>query len=508
MARMAVVGAISMVGASVRGQTTGPAPLPVPALSQQAAAQEEIHKLMAADFAKTAISDRAALAHSLLSQAEGIQGDSATRYVLLVDSAEVAAMAGDAATAITAIDELGRSYTVGTLLLRRDALVQAHAAAQGAAENRTVMSLALETADRAAAADAFDVVRQLAKVAEGAANDTREVKTVASIQEHLADLRGLADEFDAVRAAFVRLDKNPADAEAHLAVGRFYALHKGQWALGLPQLATGSDAELRQLAGQELVHPADGVEQVQLGDAWWAYGEKSGGLTKHMAQAHAADWYRAAQQNLAGTTLARIQTRLAESPVSTPAAAGAVHGGQSLDLLALVDADKDAVQGQWSKSPAGLVCGSGAYAALELPYQPAEEYDLHVAFMRTQGKGEIAVLLSSHGRVFDFAVDVKGEARFERVNGKIAKDNPTTTPIAISNNQPYALTIEVRKDHVRALLADKPIAEWKTDYKDLSHYALWKSKDDSLCGVGANNAGVTFQSITVTEVSGTGKPMR
>ena len=174
----------------------------------------------------------------------------------------------------------------------------------------------------------------------------------------------------------------------------------------------------------------------------------------------------------------------------------------------MVDTEKDATEGTWSKSAAAISCETSAYATLALPYVPPEEYDLSTTFTRTDGKGPIAILLASGKRSFDFCLDVKGEARFERVNGKVAKDNPTATPVAISNNRSYRLTIEVRKDHIRALLDGKTLTEYKTDGKDLSRYNPWKLKDESLCGIGANNAKVTFQSIELTEITGKGKPAR
>ena len=124
------------------------------------------------------------------------------------------------------------------------------------------------------------------------------------------------------------------------------------------------------------------------------------------------------------------------------------------------------------------------------------------------GEGSVGILLSSKGRGFGLAIDVKGEARLERVDGKIAKDNPTTVPVAISNNHTYGVLVEVRKDHVRALLDGKLLTEWKTDYKDMTRYAVWKLGDNTLCGVGANNAQVIFSGIELVEVTGKGKATR
>jgi hypothetical protein len=214
-----------------------------------------------------------------------------------------------------------RQFSVDGLDLRRTALVRASATATVPADCETVMRLALETADQAAAVDAFDVVQQLASLAESAANKTRQMKVVASIQVRLGDLRGLVAEFAQVKAAFTRLDRTPDDAAAHLAIGRFYALHKGQWALGLSHLAQGGDAELAELAQRELARPADGLAQTAVGDGWWDYAQKSSGLTHSVASAHAAEWYKTARQTIQGITLARIQSRIDQAAGDSPKAA-------------------------------------------------------------------------------------------------------------------------------------------------------------------------------------------
>jgi hypothetical protein len=500
------------------GQTTAPGVRPVPTAAQQSAAHDLIHKLYDKDFARKAPADRAALAKLLLAQANDTADDVPARYVCLTDAIDLAAGAGDAATAVAAADALARDFvTADPVDLRRQALARALTAAtpQGA---ETVVRLALDTADVAAAADAFDAVRQLADLAEAAANKTGQVRVVSSIQLRLTGLRELSAEYAQVRAALARLDKHPDDPAAHRTVGRFYALSKGQWGLGLPHLARSDDADLRALATQDLAKPADGFAQAQLGDAWWAYAEKAAGPARAHAAAHAAEWYKAAEATIKGITLARIQARLqagladagpsaATRPAAgAPAAVAAPAAG--VNLLALVDPAKDAVQGTWTRAADGVVCDSSGYATCQFPYAPPDEYDLVVAFTRTEGSGPVALLLAARGRAFDFALDVKGEARFERVDAKIAKDNPTVVPVAVSNGRRYTLTVQVRKDAVRALLDDKLLTEHKSDLKDLSRYTVWKAANTALCGVGANNAKVTFHSAQLVELAGTGKPTR
>jgi len=478
------------------------------------------------EYAKTTAADRRALAGVLLVQGRATRDDAAARYVALSEASELAAAAGDADTALAAVDDLGRFFAVDALELRRTALAKALGAAATAADAQAVMRGALETAEKCAAVDAFDAVPALVNLAEAAANKTKQVRVVAGIQEQVAELRDLAAEFARVKAAFVRVAAGATDdgksgdlrsqegAEAELVIGRFYAMHKGQWELGLSHLAAGSDSGLARLAARELARPADGVELVALGDAWWDVGQSAAGREKRVVLAHAREIYARAQKAIAWITLARIESRMGETAGNKSGDVRSGVGGavaNAVDLLALVDVAKDAAVGKWSVAAGGVQCENAAYACVRLPWVPAEEYDLHVTFTRQEGTGPVAVLLAGRGRqggAFGLALDVKGEARLEQVNGKVAKDNPTVVPVAVSNGRRYELVVEVRKDRVGALLDGKRLLDYKTDGKDLTRYSVWKLGDTAVCGVGAKNARVVFEKVEMVEVTGKGRGTR
>jgi hypothetical protein len=520
MRRIAEIGLLGILLAAGLGQAAGPAKLPMPSAAAQASAEKLIHDLFKKEYARTGVADRDALARTLLSQAPATKDDAAARYMLFIEAANLAANAGDAGTAVQALTAVAGLYDVNGIALKTHALIAALQAATPEDADKTA-SAALAVAEEAAAVDDFGTVGQLVSLAEAAGNKTRRVAVVAELQPRIAEMRALMAEYGRVKEALEKLKSSPEDGEAHLAVGTFYGLHKGQWAVGLPHLARGSDKELASLAREELEHPAEGSEQVKIGDAWWSIAENQTGRTRTIVQGHAREWYRTAKASLEGLTLTRIEARLADAPAAAPATVGGAKplaepgetvrpvslAGGRVDLLALVDPGKDGVSGAW-RSGGGLMVASDRYALLQLPFSVPEEYDLSVTFTRTAGQGSVAVLLAAHRKSFDLALDVKGEARFERVGNKIAKDNPTSVPVVINNGQAYVVTIQVRNDHVAALLDGKLLTQWKTDYKDMSRYALWKMTDDSLCGLGANGAGVTFSAVVLTEVSGKGKALR
>lgn len=501
-----IVASLLLCIAPLLAQVAAPARLPVPSPAQQASARAMVREVFRDAFARTALADRRALAKTLFAQARDTRDDPPARYVLLADAADLAARAADAATACQALDALAEGYDISNLLdLKRQALVTAQVALAGnTADAEVLMRQALQTAQAAARLDDFTTVTSLANLAQGAAQKTLKVHLVSSIQEELQSLRDLAAEYEQVQRAKARLESTspPASAPAdRLLVGRFYALHKGDWAAGLPFLAQGADPLLGDLAAKELAAAGADTRWVELADAWWDYAQKAQGLDRQHATAHAQDLYRRAQATLTGITLARIQSRLGStSPAATPA----------IDLLKLVDTARDACTGTWTLADHALACDSSAYATLQLPYTPPDEYDLTLAFTRTDGNGPVALLLAARGKAFGFSVDTRGEARFERINNKVAQDNPTVVPVAISNGRRYTLTVQVRKDKLRALLDGKFLVEHTPEpaYRDLSRYPSWKLTDPSFPGIGAHNARVQFHSIDLVEIAAKGQPLK
>ena len=208
-----------------------------------------------------------------------------------------------------------------------------------------------------------------------------------------------------------------------------------------------------------------------------------------------------------GSRWRRIQSRIDKAAGDSPKAAAPARQVR-WRCSALIDPAKDAAQGQWTRGSEGVSCANSAYACLRLPYAPPEEYDLTASFTRTEGNGSITPLLAAQKRSFGFVLDIKGEGRFEQVGGKVVKDILTVVPVAVSNGRRYTLTVEVRRDHVRAILDGKTICEWKTDLKDLTRYSVWKLGDTTVCGIGANGAKVTFHAVEMVEVTGKGKATR
>lgn len=488
---------------------------PPPSAADQSKALAMVQGVFKDEYAKRTPADRAALGVRLLREALATKDDLNARFVLLSESAAMASAGGDVTTAMSAIDNLAAQWHINTLDSKVRALTRAAgviAAGTNIVANESVATQALQLGEQAAQDDDFTTATQLANLAEAAANRSKRVAFVTDVTPRLAALRALAAEFNALAPHRAALAKNADDPEANLALGRYYCFTKAQWPKGLPHLAKSSDAALAKLAAKELTAPKEPLDIVALADGWWDLAEKSPAATKPTIARHAAVWYQQAADGLQGITLTRIQQRIktastgtVETPTTKTATTATTSG---TNLLALIDPAKDAAVGQWSMRDGAIIGDEGRYSIMQIPYAAPDEYELRVTFTRLDGDGPITLLLHARGENFGFALDVKGEARFERVAGKINKDNPTTVPVKIDNNRRYTVTVQVKKDELVALLDDKFLTRYKTDFKDLSRYAVWKMKDDKQLGLGINVAKVRFEKIELIEPATKGRTLR
>ncbi len=118
--------------------------------------------------------------------------------------------------------------------------------------------------------------------------------------------------------AILKLLDNPEDAEANSAVGKYFSLEGGNWDIGLPLLAHGSDADLKAVAEMESLKPTVAAEQVELGDKWYGLGKKAKAAAQENMLARAVFWYQQAEPSLTGITKERVSQRMDEIYLQVP----------------------------------------------------------------------------------------------------------------------------------------------------------------------------------------------
>ncbi len=294
---------------------------PPPDADAQAKAETQIKDLFKEDFAKRKPADRQALAAKLVQETADADNDAPRKFVLLRLASEVAARAGDVAAALHAIDAQAQEFTIDAPALKAVALDAAlHATGGAQPDYQAILDAALELADEAKGADDYDAAGRLLHTAQSAATKlgSSPAATAAAERGRLVD--AMQKEYENVRGDFATLKDKPDDPDASLHVGRFLCFYKGDWEKGLPLLAQGGDAKLKELAKRDL-NPrrifvgdggnfADASDQADLADAWFEVAEVETGPKAVQIQLHARGLYKAAVLQLSGPTRAKVDERL------------------------------------------------------------------------------------------------------------------------------------------------------------------------------------------------------
>jgi tRNA A-37 threonylcarbamoyl transferase component Bud32 len=209
--------------------------------------------------------------------------------------------------------------------------------------------------------------------------------------------------------------------------------------------------------------------------------------------------------------LANVQpplSRLVElrTPSKEPA------GSRRVNLLSLIDPDRDAVAGKWTRKADGALFSDGSSVArVRIPYRPPEEYDFRVEFTRLGGDQAVVQSLSGFGHFFAWHIGGFDGTTcgFSRVAGANLgwAGNPTACLSAakwVNGSERCTSVVQVRRDGVRAFLGDKLVCQWPTDYRDLTVDEEWKIPD-SFLGLGSNSSPTVFHQAVVVEVNGKGE---
>ena len=103
-----------------------------------------------------------ALAEKLYRQGLAAFDDATDRYVLLREAREIAAQAGDVATAVAAIEELNDVFAVEGLALKAEALGKVAIAGRAVDDARALAVHYLKLIDEAVAADDYERAKSVA----------------------------------------------------------------------------------------------------------------------------------------------------------------------------------------------------------------------------------------------------------------------------------------------------------------------------------------------------------
>ncbi len=286
---------------------------PVPDAAADHAAKKAAGEIYGGRFAlaKTA-DDKTALAEEIIAAGLKFQAGSADQYALLNIGREIAAGAGDTRIALSAAQEIGRRFDLQGLELEAATLLGTARWVQTTTQRTAMAEAAGEVVEKLVESHEYERAIQLCEVAQKAAEQAREFRLARDFSNWLPELRTAQQQFQEYRDALAVLDDDPVEPEANLAAGRYLCFVRGDWELGVPMLALGSDESLKSVAVMELQGAETAEEQAAIGDAWWDVAEAREGQERDLLRLRAGSWYHRAAPQLADLAGLRVKQRLEE----------------------------------------------------------------------------------------------------------------------------------------------------------------------------------------------------
>jgi serine/threonine protein kinase len=203
----------------------------------------------------------------------------------------------------------------------------------------------------------------------------------------------------------------------------------------------------------------------------------------------------------------------AAEPEKQPPGNEAGNHVQFLDLLALVDLERDRVKGEWKKDGGTLVCYEEFGARIEIPYLPPEEYELTVESERVSAVNTFVLGLVSGSRPFNVMLDYNpGENAFhsalEIVDGQNFAANETSRAgRVLPERGRFTVVCTVGRGEVTVQVDGKQVIDWCGDVSRLSPNAYWKTPHDQVLFVGGYLCSYRIHRLELKALTGVGRPL-
>jgi hypothetical protein len=283
----------------------------IPELAKQAEAEKLIKEVFKAEYAKTSPPEHAAFAKKLLVQANETREDAAARFVLLRESRDLAAGAGDIKTALRAVDELAKAYAINAPAYRSAAINLAAKYVETPQHAVALIDACVTSIREDVLAEDYVAAIRLAPLMSTAAIRTENRFIVSGVKTYVSELRDAQGEFTRIKTIMNRTrHEDPAN---DLATGKYVCFFKNDWPRGAAMLVKSNDIHLKAAAEKELERPTTTAAQLQAASVWWELAQKQNGAAKKMYQTRARYWYQQAFEHLTGLDKALAEKRIAQS---------------------------------------------------------------------------------------------------------------------------------------------------------------------------------------------------
>lgn len=187
---------------------------------------------------------------------------------------------------------------------------------------------------------------------------------------------------------------------------------------------------------------------------------------------------------------------------------------ESIDLLPMIDVDKDAVSGKWVKADGFLESPKQFGARIEIPFEPPSEYELTVVATPLDEPNGLLLgqLMSGHRFLTLVNHNVRQDkpaSALENVDGKNVSGNATAIMAELlKKDRPSQIIVTVRGGSVVVRCDGKTIIDWRGKPEQLSLGDYWKTPNSNALFLGAYDCRYRFSRVSIASLSGEGKPLR
>ncbi|MCH7725679.1 MAG: PD40 domain-containing protein [Planctomycetes bacterium] len=295
-----------------------PIETPVPSVPKLAAvpsdadldeAVAELGNIFSKEFAgATTPEKQSTLATVLMERASDLKSDSIDYYAMLDQARQYATKGGDWRLALTAVDQLRKSFDVHALELKSQVLATIAGGRLTSGERTEMAEALMELIDEAVRSEEIKIAGNLSDQLGKIITSLRDVEVRKQAADKRKEINGLRKRWSVITKAIDILKSDPDDAVANLVYGKYQCLTRGDWQKGLPLLAKSDDAPLKKAAEQDLENPDKSADQSELANLWYDIGSRDVSCKNFQARAHY--WYARALSGAAGLASVHVKKRL------------------------------------------------------------------------------------------------------------------------------------------------------------------------------------------------------
>lgn len=451
--------------------------LPIPSQADQKKNEKLIRDLLKDGYQRRDQNSRRLLARTLCEAAGKEVKDWGLIYSFYKEAAEVAADAMDFDLAISAVEQLEKTFKVepespltGATFsarheIRKSLFKRTQKAAQSLDDCSAYVRGALKLAELYYLEDCFDDGLLSSQMAETVALASGDRGLLMLSRTAIRKYGGLKREHDKIIKAHLKALADPNDAEAAHVWGQFLAFVKDDWERAAPWIARGKEGPLKDVSRKE----AEKAPAEELADGWLGVAEKAKDADRSRFRSRARYWLEKAVAGASGADRLKLEKKLDD----TNKALGIV------DLIRLVDPTKDftskgQAKGAFAKLDGARLLLSGAefqMGFLEFPYAPPQEYTLTIIARHAGGAfAPFTVGLSDGAHQWSSTVGLyHASLGIQNVDGKPFEfDESTKGAASIKLGATGTFVFTVRNSGFTITVDGRDAFDWAGDPKRLS----------------------------------------